>query len=361
MNETHFFSAEVLQQMGRDLCLATGSPEKEADTVAGKLVRANLAGHDSHGVIRLSRYMEWMRQGMIKPGAQPGILKDNGSTVIVTGNRSYGQVAGERAMEVAIERGRRHGIAAVGVTDLAHVGRLADYVIGIARAGMIGLMFTSTGGFSQLVAPFNGSTRMMSTNPIAAAFPSDGEYPIVMDMATSAYAEGKFRVFLDAGNPTPEMLLIDKEGRPTTDPKDLYAGGAILPLGGKQGYKGYLLNFLVEVLAGLLTGGGFLGREENPTFNNCSMMIAIDVSAFRELPLFKGELDRLIGTLKESPVMEGGEVLHPGELEARREKERRKNGIPLAGPTVEALQAELDRYGVSSRLVERALAAPRAV
>ena len=108
-------------------------------------------------------------------------------------------------------------------------------------------------------------------------------------------------------------------------------------------------------------GGGFLGREENPTFNNCSMMIAIDVAAFRELPLFKGELDRLIGTLKGSPVMEGGEVLHPGELEARREKERRKNGIPLAGPTVEALQAELDRYGVSSRLVERALAAPRAV
>jgi uncharacterized oxidoreductase len=345
MSETLYFEWESLTQAAHDLARATGSPEQEAELLAQRLIKANLTGHDSHGVIRMAR-------------ARPEFLLDNGSTAVLTGNRGYGQVAADHATTVAIERASQYGIAGVGVTDLAHVGRLADYAIRAAEAGMIGMVFTSTGGFSALVAPFGGKSRRMATNPMAVAFPSDREQPIVFDMATSAYAEGKFRVMVDGGHEAPEGLLIDKEGRPTTDPADLYGGGAILTVGAKLGYKGYLLNFMVEALSGLLTGGGYIGRDKEPIFNNCTMMIVINVERFRDLPEFKRELEALVGYLKDSPSLPGEEVLYPGEPEARREAERRRTGIPLAGKTVENLQAELDRYGVSTQLLELAKAAP---
>ncbi len=358
MSDTHYFSLESLTQAAHDLCIASGSPEEEAGLVAERLVKANLTGHDSHGIIRMARYMELMRNGMIKPGARPEFLQDNGSTAVLTGNRGYGQVAAEEAMTVAIERAGQYGIAGIGVTDLAHIGRLADYAIRAARAGMIGLVFTSTGGFARSVAPFGGRSRRMATNPMAVAFPSGRDEPIVFDMATSAYAEGKFRVMMDGGHSAPEHLLLDKEGRPTTDPADFYDGGSILPVGGKQGYKGYLLNFMVEVLGGLLTGGGYVGREEEPIFNNCTLMIVLDVERYRKLPEFEQELEGLIGYLKDSPALPGEEVLYPGEPEARREAQRRREGIPLAAKTVENLQAELDRHGVATNLLELAQVAP---
>jgi uncharacterized oxidoreductase len=255
-------------------------------------------------------------------------------------------------MKVAIDRSHAHGIAAVGVTNLAHAGRLADYAVAAARADCVGMVFTATGGASEWVAPFEGSAPRMSTNPMAVGVPSDREFPIVFDMATCVWAEGKFKVLMDTEQPAPENTLIDKQGRPTIRPADLYDGGAILPIGGRQGYKGYLLNFMIEVLAGLLTGGGHAGREGDRVFNNCTMMIVIDVAKFRELPQFKAELEALIRFLKDTPVLEGKEVLYPGELEARREVETLRTGIPLAAKTVERLQEEMDRYGVGIRLQE---------
>ncbi|MEE8394571.1 MAG: Ldh family oxidoreductase, partial [bacterium] len=357
VSETLYFRWESLRDAAHALCLATGSPEQEATLVANRLLKANLTGHDSHGIIRLAVYMTWVREGRFKAGMKPEFLMDNGSTALLTGNWGFGQVAAQRAMEVAIERGLRHGVAAVGVTELGHIGRLADYAVAASEAGLIGMVFTATGGLSRLVAPFGGAAARMSTNPICVAFPSDRGDPIVFDMATSVYAEGKFRVFRDAKAQAPENLLIDKQGQPTTDPEDFYDGGAILPLGGGQGYKGYLLNFMVEVLGGLLTGGGFVGRDKKPAFNNCTMMITVDVAKFRDLPDFKRELEALIGYLKDSPTQEGQEVLYPGELEARREAHRRAAGVPLAAKTVQDLQAELDRAGVPITLADQALAA----
>jgi uncharacterized oxidoreductase len=173
-----------------------------------------------------------------------------------------------------------------------------------------------------------------------------------MDMATSVFAEGKLRVMLAAGKPAPEKALLDKDGNPTTNPADFYAGGALLPLGGVQGYKGYLLNFMVEVLAGLLTGGGYAGGNDKAPFNNCTLMIVIDVQKFRELPLFKSELESMIKFLKDTPVAEGKEVLYPGEKEFRHEKAVLKSGVPLADQTVKAIQEELDRYQVPLHLAD---------
>jgi uncharacterized oxidoreductase len=352
MDTVYLFPHERLQQVTHDILRGADSPEPEAALVAERLLKSNLTGHDSHGIIRIPRYMDWVRDGTIKPGQRADFLRDNGSTAVVTGNRGYGQVMATEAMKVAVQRAREHMVAAIGVTDLTHIGRLADYAVMASEAGMIGMVFTSTGGFSKLVAPFGGAERRMSTNPMAVAFPSDRPQPVVFDFASSAYAEGKFRVFSEAGVPTPPHILLDKEGRPSTDPNDLYAGGAILPLGGDQGYKGYLLNFMMEVLGGLLTGGGFVGKEDSPPFNNCSLMIVLNVSAFRELPAFKSELEQLIGYLKASRPAPGGEVLYPGEKEARQEAERRAKGVPLAETTVAKLQAEMQRYGVPGELLK---------
>jgi len=358
MNDTYYFSPEQLHRAISDLCLASGSPKEEADLVAKGLLKADLTGHPSHGAIRIPRYMEMMDEGLIQPGAKPDFLLDHGSTALINGNGSYGQVAADKAMSIAIERGLAHGIAAVGVMNLGHIGRLADYAISAARAGCIGMVYTSCGGTVSLAAPFEGSSRRMATNPIAVAMPSDREYPIVFDMATSVCAEGKFRVLRASGGSAPERTLIDKEGQPSTDPEDLYEGGAILPLGGKHGYKGYLLNFMVEVFAGVLTGGGCLGRKDNPAFSNCTLMIVLNVERFRELSQFKMELEGIIQHLKESPVLEGKEVLYPGEVEERREKEVLKTGIPLAAETVQKIQEEMDRYKVSVNLTEIAQLTP---
>jgi LDH2 family malate/lactate/ureidoglycolate dehydrogenase len=352
MDTVYLFPYEHLQQVAHDVFRGAGSPEPEAALVAQRLLKSNLTGHDSHGIIRVPRYMDWVREGVIRLGQQVTFLRDNGSTAVLSGQRGFGQVIATEAMQVAVQRAREHMLAAVGVTDLTHIGRLADYATMASAAGMVGMVFTSTGGFSRLVAPFGGAERRMSTNPMAVAFPTDRPDPVVLDFASSAYAEGKFRVFSDAHVPTPPNILIDKEGRPSTDPDDLYAGGAILPLGGEQGYKGYLLNFMMEVLGGLLTGGGFVGKEEKPLFNNCSLMIVLNVTAFRALPDFKAELERLIAYLKSARLAPGGEVLFPGEKEARAEVQRRATGVPLAETTVLKLQAEMERYGVPGALLQ---------
>lgn len=350
MDTIYRIPAVAMEEVAKGIFKGAGSPEDEAALIAERLVISNLTGHDSHGVIRIPRYMGWVRDGTIQPGQKVDFLRDNGSTAVLTHHRGYGQTGANAAVKVAIERAREFQIAAVGVTDLTHIGRLADYAEMAAEEGMIAMIFTATGGFSKLVAPYGGATRRMSTNPIAVGFPSDREYPLVFDMATSAYAEGKFRVFMEGGVQTPEGVLLNPDGKPSTDPNDLYAGGAIRPLGGDQGYKGYLLNFLVEVLGGLLTGGGFVGNEENPPFNNCTMFIVLNVATFRELPAFKSEMEQFIAYLKDTPPLGGGEVLYPGEKEARIRQDRSANGIPLAETTIGNIQEEMFTYGVSGDL-----------
>jgi uncharacterized oxidoreductase len=352
MSDTYYFQPRDLTRAVSELCRASGSPEADAELVASRLLKADLTGHPSHGIIRISQYMGMIRYDHIKPAATPELIRDDGPTALIDGHRCYGQVGAERAMSVAIEKAREHGIAGVGVTNLAHIGRLADYANSASSANCLALVFTSCGGVSALVAPFEGLARRMATNPIALGIPSDREYPVVMDMATSVFAEGKLRVMLAAGRSAPERSILDKEGKPTTDPADFYRGGALLPLGGPQGHKGYLLNFLVEVLAGLLTGGGYAGKDDQAPFNNCTLMIAIDVQRFRELPLFKSELESMIAFLKDTPVEEGKEVLYPGEKEFRHEQAILKSGVPLADRTVESIQEELDRYEVKIQLAD---------
>jgi LDH2 family malate/lactate/ureidoglycolate dehydrogenase len=351
----HFFAPETLQGAIRDVFAAAGSPPEEAALIAQRLVKANLTGHDSHGTLRAHQYLERLRKGAIRPGQRLTLLREAGPTAVYSANRGYGQVGATLAMEQAIARARAANVAAVGLTDVNHIGRLADYAVLAAEADLIGMVLTSSGGFARIVAPFGANEGRISTNPFAVAFPSGRASPVVLDMASSAWANGKFKLMLDNHWDAPEGLLFDKQGRPSSDPSDLYEGGAIRPLGGGQGYKGTLLAIWVEILAGMLTGGGVVGVKDDPTVNNTTMMLALNVAAFRELPAFKAELEQLIAYLKATRPAPGGEVLWPGELEARTEARRRAEGIPLAADTVAGLQEELVRYGVPLRLEALAL------
>lgn len=348
-----WFAPEVLRETARTLFAAAGAPPAEAADVARLLVQANLDGHDSHGVVRVPQYLGNVRRGRLVPGAEVRVLRDHGAALRLSGGWGFGQTATARALALGIERCRTHRAVAVGVSELNHNGRLADYLPPALDAGQIVLLFAASSGFNTLVAPFGGAERRLNTNPLAAGFPSARGAPVVFDLSTSAGTQGRMRVLAESGLPVPPGVLIDAQGRPSTDPGDLYRGGALLPFGGAQGYKGYLLNLLVEVLGGILTDGGFMGHPKRDAGGQALLAILLDVAAFRPVPAFQAELDALISYLQATRPQPGQAVRAPGEASAAREAEHRRTGIALPAPTVAALQAELEHYGLAPGLAAR--------
>ena len=199
------------------------------------------------------------------------------------------------------------------------------------------------------MAPFGGAKARLGTNPICFAVPSNLEGPLFFDMATSAAAAGKIDVAMARGKQVPPGWLIDAEGKPTTDPRVLRKGGALLPLGGAEGYKGYGLAAMVEIFSGLLTGLGF-GVEPTGRHNDGCFIAVFNVAAFRDLGTFKREVTEFANYLKATPPAEGFDrVYYPGEIEFEREQERRANGIPIEDATWEGLRKLAAELGVAER------------
>ncbi|MBI3454239.1 MAG: Ldh family oxidoreductase [Candidatus Rokubacteria bacterium] len=330
---------DQLHRLAVALYERAGVAPEDARIVADHQVGANLAGHDSHGVVLLPTYLDRIRKGHIVPGAPIEILDETPTTARVNGNWGFGQVVSTRAMELAIAKARRQHVAIVSVFRQSHVGRLGDYPLMAARAGLVGLMMCDSGRAPKQVAPFGGREARLGTNPLSIAFPGDLEAPILIDMATSAAAGGKILVARARHEAIPLGWLVDKEGKPTTDPRALAAGGAMLPLGGPQGYKGSALSFAVETLAAILPGLGF-GVDPEGRHNDGAFLLAFDPGAFRPLAGFKAEVSAFARYLKATPPAEGfTEVLYPGEIEYRTEQRRRREGIPIEDETWEKLAA----------------------
>src|SRR6266699_4024563 len=250
-------AAERLSEIGRALFVAAGTPAEEADIVMRHVVAANLAGHDSHGVIQIPSYIERIKVGHIVPGAPWKIVQESPTTTVVDGHWGFGYVVNERAMKLTIEKARSANVAAATVFRQGHIGRVASYTLMAAREGMIGIATADSGRSPKAVAPFGGREARLGTNPISIAVPSELEAPFYLDMATSAVAAGKIQLASARGEEIPRGWIVDSEGRQTTDPRQFRNGGALLPLGGTEGYKGSGLAAMVEVLCGLLTGLGF--------------------------------------------------------------------------------------------------------
>ena len=249
--------ADRLIHIGSALLRAAGASQEEADAVAIGCINANLAGHDSHGIIAIPTYIDRIKVGHIVPGAKWQIVQESPATAVIDGHWGFGFHVNAKAMQLIIEKAKTTNVAACTVFRQSHVGRLAAYPLMAMKEGMIGLATADSGRSPKAVAPFGGREARLGTNPISIAVPSDLEAPFYLDMATSAVAAGKVMLAAARGEQIPQGWLVDTDGKPCTDPTRLRKGAALLPLGGTEGYKGSGLAAMVEVLCGLLTGLGF--------------------------------------------------------------------------------------------------------
>jgi LDH2 family malate/lactate/ureidoglycolate dehydrogenase len=326
---------------------AVGTPPEHARTVAAHQVGANLAGHDSHGVVLLPTYVDRIDRGHIVPAARPEILNESPTTLAVNGRWGFGPVISEWTMQRLIAKARETRIAAGTIREQSHVGRLGGYPVMAARAGFIGLMMADSGQSPKAVAPFGGREARLGTNPLCIAFPSRLPGAVCIDMATSAVAAGKLNLARAQGKPIPLGWLLDRAGKPTTDPNAQTEGGVMLPLGGPEGHKGYGLSFAVETLAAVLPGLGF-GIDPKGRHNDGTFMLVVDPAAFSPTD-FGAQVEAFVHYLKATPPAEGfEEVLYPGELEHRTAERRHREGIPIEDATWKRLGEIAARAGIRS-------------
>jgi LDH2 family malate/lactate/ureidoglycolate dehydrogenase len=315
-----------------------GLPDEDADTVAGLMVQADSQGSDGHGLLRLPQYVRRIKAGGVNPRPVIRVVQERAAMALIHGDNGMGHLVMKRAAEIAIEKARAAGVAWVGAQWSNHAGPASLYARMMLAHDMLGLYFAV--GNANHLPPWGGLEMLLSTNPIAAAIPAGEEPPIVLDMATTVAAYGKVKAKAARGEMMPEGWMIDREGKPLTDPKR--AGeGFLLPIGG---YKGYGLALVVGLLAGTLNGAA-MGREvidfnqdaQTPT-NTGQAIVAIDPSAFGDVAQFKAAVDKLIRDLRGSERMPGVErILMPGEQSHEKSVRQRKEGIAIAPGLVHTL------------------------
>jgi uncharacterized oxidoreductase len=339
--------AGTLERVTRDIFARLGAPAGDAAWIATLLVRANLRGHDSHGVIRIPQYVAAVTKGELNPTPKIAIVSETPTLALIDGDRGFGQVVARRGIALAIDKARAQGLAAVTLRRTNHVGRLADYAELAAAAGLIGMLWVNAkGGLN--VAPWGGAARRLGTNPHAIAIPGPGgTVAMSHDFATSVWAEGKLRVKYNRGEAAPPGVMLNGRGEPSTDPKEYYTEppGSLLTAGG---HKGYGLSLAVEILAGILSGTGAASAERGP-FANGTLMLCLDPGHFLAPGDFHAQVADLLGYARSAPLAAGAkEILVPGEPEARTEQERRAGGVPLDDETWRQIRACAAEAGVDA-------------
>lgn len=338
-------AAESLRRLTRDVFAARGVPADDAVWIAEQLVRANLRGHDSHGVIRIPQYCTAIKVGHLNPRPDIGIVTDTPTLAILDGDQGFGQVVARRGIALAIDKARAHGLAAVALRRTSHVGRLADYAELAGSAGLIALLWANA-KHGLNVAPWGGAARRLGTNPHAIAIPGPrGAVVMSHDFATSVWAEGKLRVKFNRGESAPEGIMLNGRGEPSTDPKEYYGDpvGSLLTAGQ---HKGYGLSLAVEILGGILSGTGAASAESG-VFANGTLMICLDPARFLPRADFDVQVAALLDWVRSAPLAAGAkDVLVPGEPEARTERERRAKGIPIEDATWTQISACATEVGV---------------
>jgi uncharacterized oxidoreductase len=341
-----------LRELTSAIFAGAGCQTAEAERIASHLVEANLVGHDSHGVIRVASYVQWLRAGKVLANQTIHVVFENEVIAVVDGQFGFGQSIGEQAMRLGIDKSARHGVAVIALRNSGHLGRIGDWPLMAARAGKVSLHFVNTTGAGILVAPHGGIERRLSANPIAAGIPVAGGAPMILDMSACTIAEGKIRVALNKGVAVPENCLIDAQGRPSTDPRVFYADppGAILSI---AGHKGYGLAVLCEVFAGALTGGGCSNPRNADRVLNGMLSIILDPASFQSDPAFAAEIQRFITWVKSSEkTTPAGEILMPGEIEERTKTQRLREGIDIDETTWSQLLKTAEAVGLTPQQID---------
>ncbi|HAA91313.1 MAG TPA: sulfolactate dehydrogenase [Rhodospirillaceae bacterium] len=320
-------SSEELRELTEAVFRGRGVPEADAELVADILVEANLRGHDSHGVIRIPKWVVGLDCGALKAECSPIVIREKGATAMIFGDRGLGPVVGRQATDMVLQKAKEFGIGLVSVRKASHIGILQYYSQWLAENGVIGIVMTNT---ESGVAPFGSRQSILGTNPLTISVPSAGE-PYLVDMSTSVVARGKIVNALERGESIPEGWAVDKDGKPTTDPAAALAG-ALLPAGGP---KGSGLAIMIDLLTGALAGGS-VGTAVGGTMNidqeitKGDMFLAIDPGAVGPLERFVEQVEALALEIHDSSPAPGvKKVLMPGEFERVAKKDRSKNGIAV--------------------------------
>ena len=348
---------DPLRSIVTDIFTKAGCSPEESERIARHLASANLTGHDSHGVIRVPRYISWLKSGNLRAGQTLSVVSETDVFTVVDGNRGFGQSIGEQAVQLGINKALKCGVSIVALRQSGHLGRIGDWAEMAIEAGLISIHFVNVAG-SLLVAPFGGVSRRMSTNPVTIGIPLGDSEPLILDFATSRVAEGKVLVAATGGKPLPPNSLITGDGQPTDDPKALYgdvdpartndvrAGdGAIRTMGE---HKGSGLALICEMLAGALTGGGCAGPDK-PYILNGMLSIYISPDHLDTDQVFLQEAQQYIEFFKTSkPAEPCGDVLVPGDMERQRRADRTANGIELPDDVWSAILDTARDVGVSN-------------
>jgi uncharacterized oxidoreductase len=354
---TTTIAVDTIQSFIADIFRAAGCTQEEAGRIAMHLLSANLAGHDSHGVIRVPRYVQWLQEGGVHAGRSISIVTETPTHALVDGNRGFGQTIGEQAVDLGIAKAKQAGIAVIALRNTGHLGRIGDWAERAAAAGLVSIHFVNVAS-SELVAPFGGTQKRFGTNPVCIGVPMDDEPMLLLDFATSLVAEGKVLVASNGGKKLPEGALIGPDGKLSTDPQTLYG-----PIGpgdirdGRKGpgamrtfgdHKGSGLAFMCEILAGCFTGGGTArDKLSGGGIANGMLSIYIDPTSFGTAHFAQTARDFADHVKATHPADPNGEVLVPGEPEARNKAHRLAEGIPLQADTWAAIVATGRRLGLT--------------
>lgn len=344
---------DVLQALVADIFSRAGCSGAEAERIATHLLAADLAGHPSHGVVRVRGYVDMLGAGAVVADQEVSIVSDNDVMVVVDGGYGFGQTVGEQAVAVGLERVEAKGVAVVALRHSGHLGRIADWAVAAADAGYVSIHFVNVTG-TGLVAPFGGRERRFGTNPIAIGIPQLDRPPILIDFATSVVAEGKARVALNGGKAVPDDSLVGPDGAATGDTSVLYGEvpdgknpdprrgpGALRAMGDQ---KGSALALACEILAGVLTGSGVSGDQP---FCNGMLSIYLAPDHFGAAGFLAQATEFADHVRASAPSAEGGDggVKVPGDIERALAGEQRANGIELAEGTWDDLVLTAGKVG----------------
>ena len=348
------FRKEALTRAIEAVVRAGGSDEREAKLVAENLVHANLLGHDSHGVGMIPRYVEALLEGGLWVNQHPRAKLDSGPLLALDGCQGYGQVIGREATGMAIERAKAHGLCIMALARAHHLGRIGQWGEQAVEQGLISINFVNVISRA-IVAPYGGADARFGTNPVCIAIPLPGEAPFVLDMATSAVAQGKIRVAYNKGDQVSPEWLIDERGNPTSDPRY----GVIEPLGALRTFglhKGYGLALAGELLGGALTGGGTWHSNDKSKRRvwNGMLSILIDPARLDTDRVFGRETADFLESLRNSPVAPGfDKVRIAGEPEREMRAKREKEGVPVDEATWKEIQAAAEKLKLRKETVQQ--------
>ncbi len=358
---------EPLKRLLEAVFEGAGCPANEASRIAHYLTRANLTGHDSHGVVRTQRYVEWLRDGWVLAGQHVEPVVDAGPIAVLDGHHGMGQTLGPESAEIGIRKAREHGVSVIALRNAGHLGRIGDFAELAMEAGLVSLHFVNVFG-SLLVAPFGGRERRFSTNPVAIGVPAQNGEPFVLDFATALVAEGKVLVARQGGPAVPVGALVSDNGELTNDPAVLYGPeepgrypdprrgtGAMRAFGE---HKGSGLALACDLLAGCLGGSGITRTSEGRVHNGM-LSIYLDPMRFGTEDSFRRDVEDYIAWIKSAtPIDPAAPVIIPGDKERKLAAERTANGIPLPEGVWSSILQAANLVGLGRARIDALLGSP---